>query len=154
MLLGRRLISPQMEQLMDAVERSPEYQGVIQDLFDQAYEHDSFRESFLEARDYLGLALAATWQRLSPQRLSYEDVFAALLDVDRELTGARFHEAIRTNFLWREIGMVRVGPRLAPPDQTSHAVSARTLRPGRQLGQARMTYRERWLLAREHCSRC
>lgn len=152
MLLGRKLISPEMEQLMDAVERSPEYQGVIQDLFDQAYDHDRFRGAFLEARDYLGVALAATWQRLSSSpRLSYEDVLVTLLDVDRDLTGARFHEAIRTNFRWREIGMVRVGPRVAPPDQTSHAVSARTLRPSHQPGETRMTYRERWLLARQHC---
>jgi hypothetical protein len=150
LLLGRRLISPQMEQLMDAVERAPEYQGVIQDLFDQAYDHDQFREAFLGARDYLGLALAATWQRLSPQRLSYQDVFAALLDVDRELSGARFHKAIRTNFLWREIGVARVGPRLAP-DRRSHAHSARTLRPDDQRGLARMPYREQWFLAREHC---
>ena len=36
-LLDRRLISPEVEDLADQVERVPEYQGLIQSLFDRAY---------------------------------------------------------------------------------------------------------------------
>ena len=36
-LLDRQLIGPQVEDLADQVERVPEYQGLIQSLFDRAY---------------------------------------------------------------------------------------------------------------------
>ena len=53
----------------------PEYEGLIQALFDKAYGRaDGFRAAFLEARDYMGRALAHTWRRLSPDYLNYEDV--------------------------------------------------------------------------------
>ena len=71
-----------------------------------------------------------------------------LLEVDLELTGGRYQHDIISNLQWREIGLVRVGPRLAPPDEYSHAFSARTATPADQVGLPRMSYRERWKVAR------
>jgi hypothetical protein len=56
---------------------------------------------------------------------------------------------IRSNFLWREIGLVRIGPRLTPPGPESHALSTRTLTPARRLAARRLSYRERLQIARQ-----
>ena len=149
LLVERRLISPEMEDLADQVERRPEYEGLIQSLFDQAYARDTaaFRSALLDARDCIGLYLALTWQRLSPHSLNYVDVAAVLLQVDRELSGGRFGRLMGRNFELRGIGLVTVGPRLTPPSAESHAFSARTLAPEMGVGMPVMAYRERWQLA-------
>ena len=148
-LLQRELISPAVEDLADQLERNPENAGVIQAFFDEAYprSHEGFKDALLEARDYLGLALAKTWDRLSPHHLKYDDVGLALLDVDQELSGARYRRLILNNFRWREIDSVIVGPRLTPPDSRSHAFSARTATPDDQ--PRRLSYRDRWLMTRQ-----
>ena len=52
-----------------------------------------------------------------------------MLAVDGALSGGRYRQEIFESFDWREIGRVRVGPRLQPPDETSHALpSARSCR--------------------------
>jgi hypothetical protein len=149
-LLARGLISPQVEDLADQVERLPQYEGLIQSLFDQAYPRDprGFKQALLEARDYLGAALAGTMQRLSPDYLNYDDVAAALLETDRQLSGGAFARLITRNFRLRGIGLVRVGPRLAPPDERSHAFSARALVPERGSPRVPSSYRERMAIAR------
>jgi hypothetical protein len=149
-LLARGLISPQVEDLADQVERLPEYEGLIQSLFDEAYPRDpqGFKEALLEARDYLGTALAGTMQRLSPHYLNYDDVAEALLETDRHLSDSAFARLITRNFLRRGIGLVRVGPRLAPPDERSHAFSARALVPDRSIARPPSSYRERMAIAR------
>jgi hypothetical protein len=151
-LLERGLIKPEVEDLADQVQRVPEYEPLIQALFDEAYAVDpeGFREALLEARDYLGLALAETWRRLPAESLNYEDVAAILLGVERDLSGGRFARLMRENFLWREIGLVRVGPRLTPLGADSHAVSPRTVVPMPAPRSRRPSYRERWHLARQH----
>jgi hypothetical protein len=150
-LLERGLISPKVEDLADQVQYVPQYEPLIQALFDDAYAADpgGFREALLDARDDLGRALAQTWQRLRPHGPSYESVAAAMLDVDLELTGGRYQRLIRSNFLWREIGLVRVGPRLAPPGPGSHALSARTVTPASRPTARRLSYRERWQMERQ-----
>jgi hypothetical protein len=65
------------------------------------------------------------------------------------LTGGRYAAEIIANLQWREIGMVPVGPRLVAPAATaSHAFSTRTVLPGGQADLPRMSYRERWQVAR------
>ena len=80
----RGLISPEVEELADLVERGPSTSRVIQALFDEtsATTVSGFKEALLDARDQLGLALAETWRRLSPDYLNYDDVAAMLLGVD------------------------------------------------------------------------
>ncbi len=150
-LVERRLISRELEQLADQIDRLPEYEGLIQSLFDQAYTIGpaGFRAALLAARDTLGTYLAATLQRLTADRLSYLAVENALLEADLERSGGRFLEIIRDNFGWRDIGRVTVGPRLAPPGADSHAQSARTLSPAHAASLPLMSYREQWLVAHE-----
>jgi hypothetical protein len=149
-LLDRGLISPEVEDLFDQFERFPEYEGAIQSLFDEAYlgRREGFRAALVQARDYLGVALAETWKRLSPDHLRYEHVGEILLEVDHELSGGRYRQVILNSLLWREIGLVAVGPRLAPPGAESHAFSARTLVPEHRHRLPPLSYRERWQIAR------
>ena len=85
---------------------------------------------------------------MSPDFFGYDEVAAQLVAVDRALSGGRYRNEIVESFVWREIGAVRVGPRLSPPDKSSHAFSARTLVPEMTRGLPKMSYRERALLAR------
>ena len=88
LLLEEGLISSGVEDLADQVERVPEFENLIQSLFDRAYARNppGFRRALLDARDTLGTYLAATWQRLSPHHLTYADVAAAMIEVDHEQT--------------------------------------------------------------------
>ncbi len=148
-LLERGLISPEVEDLADQLQRKPEYDTAIQALFDEAYaqNRDGFKRALLEARDILGYLLAETWRRLSPDSLNYDDVAEALLAADRELNGGRYRRLIQTNLDWREIGSVTVGPRRAPPDEHSHAFSTRTAKPLRPKLGRKLSFRERWKIA-------
>lgn len=144
-LLDRGLIDPRVEDLSDQIEDSPDYEAIMQPLFDQAYEADpaGFKEALLDARDYMGVALARTWSRLSPHYLNYDDVGETLLEVDRELTGGRHQRIIVNDFRWRDIGLVSVGPRRSPPDESSHAFSDRTAVPGEGESRPARSYAER-----------
>jgi hypothetical protein len=150
LLVERRLITSEMEHLADVVERRPEYERLIQALFDQTFSAnpDGFRQALLDARDTTGVCLAAALTRLSPHHLNYHDVAAVLLEVDQDLNHGRYQRLIRRDFELRGIGRVAVGPRLTRPDASSHAFSSRTLLPeaGRHLPP--MAYRERWEVAR------
>lgn len=150
LLVERRLISPEMEHLADVIERQPEYEAMIQSLFDETFEANpaGFKEALLDARDQLGLYIAQALIRLSPHRLNYDDVAAVLLEVDEDASGGRYRRLIARNFDLRGIGSVQVGPRLKPPGAESHAFSARTLVPDVAARLPRMTYRERRQLAR------
>jgi len=149
-LVERGLIARDVADLTEQVKKRPEYAATIQTVFDAAYpgQREGFRAALIEARDYLGVALAETWKRLSPDFFDYEEVATLLLAVDGALSGGRYREEMTESFVWREIGRVKVGPRLSPPDKSSHAFSARTLVPEMRQGLPQMSYRERVLLAR------
>jgi hypothetical protein len=154
-LLARRLITPEVEDLADELERRPEYEGLLQALFDDSYatNAEGFKEALLEARDLMGIYLTNAWTRLSPDSLNYDDVGGALLEVDRDLTAGRYHRLIRRNFDLRDIGRVRVGPRLAPPTAASHAFSARTVLPEVRQFLPRMSYCEHRAVAAQRAAR-
>jgi hypothetical protein len=150
-LIRRGVISGEVEALMDQLEHRPELAEVIQAIFDPAYaaHADAFKLALLEARDQAGAILAELWRRLRPDYLHYVEVGELLVEVDRETTGGRHMADIIANFRWREIGMVAVGPRLrAAPVAASHTFSPRTVSPGDQAHMPRMSYRERWEVAR------
>ncbi len=149
-LLESGLISPRMEDLADRVEQQPEFAELIQRLFDEAYaeNHSGFKNALLATRDILGYYLAETWSRLSPHYLDYADVGATLLTVDAEATGGRYSRLIERNMGLRDIGLVRVGPRLAPPAPGSHMFSARTLAPHPATARPKLPYRARMAIAR------
>jgi len=148
-LIERGLIGQDIADLNDVVRNRPEFAADIQPIFDAAYpdRRDEFRAALIDARDYTGMALAETWKRLSPHFLDYDTIATTLFAVDFELTGGRYHRAMFESFDWREIGRVKVGPRLAPPGKASHAFSARTLVPENGLQLPKMTYREQVLIA-------
>lgn len=149
-LLDRGLISAEVEDLADRLEYRPEYEALIQSLFDDAYRRnpDGFKTALLETRDTMGLLLAGAWSRLSPDFLGYDDVGDALLEQDRAMTGGRYQTQILNNFRWREIGVVDVGPRLSPPNEDSHMHSARTLAPEPRVRPSGRSYFERRIAAR------
>jgi len=130
-LVARSLISPEVEDLADRVEKHPGHDALIQALFDDAYGRcpEGFADALLEARDVMGLLLANTWRRLSPHSLNYDDVRDALIAADRQVTGGRYARIIRVDSDWRDIGRARVGPRVGRPRRPSHARSNRTVTP-------------------------
>jgi hypothetical protein len=95
----------------------------------------------------MGFALAETWKRLSADYFTFLEVAEAMIETDVLMSGGRYRRAMVESFDWREIGRVRVGPRLAPPDGRSHSHSARTLVPGMRDYLPRMSYREQAMMA-------
>jgi hypothetical protein len=151
LLIERGLIDNALVRLVEEEHRLGENEARIQAGFDDAYANgpQGFRASLRDAREILGQYLAGAWQRLKADRFSYVIVADTLLDVDRELGGGRFQQAIESSFRWREFGVVAIGPRLPKPTQASHLHSARTVLPEHARWLPRMSYRERWALARE-----
>ena len=130
-LLDRGLVTEKAEDLADLLQRDEQAQHIIQAIFDQAYERDplGFKDALLDARDEAAIGLAATWQSLDADRLTYGAVGEALLRVDRDLNDGRYQRLIANNLNYRQIGEISAGPRLSPPDEESHIFSSRTLAP-------------------------
>jgi hypothetical protein len=148
MLVDRGLITRDVAELSREVRTSPDRAERIQPFFDDAYptNYDGFRGTLADARDYMGLALAQTWGRLSPDFFSYENVAAELMLTELALSGGRYQRAFAESFEWREIGRVSAGARLRPPNRNSHTFSPRTLVPTRDMCCPRMSYRERAMM--------
>jgi hypothetical protein len=81
----------------------------VQARFDSAYDQrpQAFHDALLAARDALGERLALTLGRLSRDLLTYRDVAATFLGVDRSLSGREYQQAIADSFAWRGIGVPR-----------------------------------------------
>ncbi len=130
-LLDAGLISQSLEDLSDRLEGDPDYEAVIQPMFDAAYAQNpgGFADALIASRDYMGFSMAALWERLSIETLDYADVYDTLIEVEHDMTGGRYARIIHTNMRRRGIGIVKAGPRLKPPDKKSHAFSHRTATP-------------------------
>lgn len=144
LLVERGLVPRALARLSDDIERHPEYDALIQPHFDALYPRHraEFRAALIEARDYMGVALAETWKRLPADFLGYDDVARTLMAVDRALTGGHHWPEMLSSFAWRGIGEVQIGPRLKEPDETSHAFSSRTVTP-ETVAHAAGSFRER-----------
>ena len=131
MLLDYGAITPEMEAMSDQLLATPDYAPVMQEMFDQAYAADpeAFKLALIDARDILGTYLADTWSQLTSKGLTFARVAEVFEAVDHAHTGGRFQSIIRGNFDMRDIGIVEVGPQLAPLGKDSHANSARTIVP-------------------------
>lgn len=118
-LVDQHLISEELRERSTNTPSGPEDLADIAQQFAQAYNgHEKdFKESLLKARDQLGDLLASTWGRLSPDFLTYHDVFAGLVAADRVIHGGRYQQIIRDCFAWRGIDLA--------PD--SRALQRRTL---------------------------
>lgn len=106
-LVRRGLITEDLAERSSQSPAGPQNLAGLQGEFDRAYRGRAceFKEALLDARDYLGRLLAATWSELSPDYLTYHDVLRAMLRADRELTGGAHQNTIRSCFAWREIAL-------------------------------------------------
>jgi hypothetical protein len=150
LLIERGLIDFELVRLVGEEHRLDENETEIQARFDSAYERGplGFREALCDAREWLGQYLAEAWQRLTAESFSYVRLANTMLEVDQDLSDGLFAEAIESSFRWREIGEVALGPRLPKATPGSHLRSARTVLPEHANWLPRMSYRERWALAR------
>jgi hypothetical protein len=149
LLVERGLIPREIAEATRRVRDEPEIATMVQPAFEAAFanQYEGLRAALIDARDYVGFALAQTWQRLKADDFSYVDVADTLIAMDQMMSGGRYRRAMVESFVWREIGRATVGPRLKPPGPHSHTYSVRTLVP--QFGQwsPKMTYRERAIAA-------
>jgi hypothetical protein len=150
LLIERGLIDFELMRLVGEEHRLGENEARIQAGFDSAYEVAplGFREALCDAREWLGQYLAEAWQRLTAERFSYVALANTMLEVDQDLGDGLFAEAIDSSFRWREIGEVALGPRMPKGTPGGHLHSARTVLPEHAARLPRMSYRERWVLAR------
>jgi len=148
-LVERGLISPEVEELAEVVEFGGQESRELQDAFDRAYadEHEGFAEALIDARDTVGTYLAETLWELDPDFLDYGDVAEAMLAVDERETGGRFADIIDRNFERRGIGIFHAGPRFEPKRQ-GRLPSRRAVVPSDRQRLPKMSYREKYLLAR------
>lgn len=120
-LARRGLIPPEMDP------RGWDRQGVEESLarFQNVHEgamamnRDAFVESLIEARDITGLALAVTWQRLSPANMSYAGFAETFLDVMADLGQGGNLSAFEENFLERGIPLRAAQPVEPPPPRSA-----------------------------------
>ena len=149
-LVERGVIPRWVAETTRFVRDEPARAAIVQPFFELAYErqYGALRAALADARDYMGVALAETWKRLTADNFTYLDVALAFHEVDTLLTGGRYRRAIIESFDWREVGRVTVGPRLKPPGPHSHAHSVRTVTPAVAELLPRKSYRERAIAAR------
>lgn len=79
----------------------------------------AFVAALIEARDITGLALALTWQRMSPANLSYARFAEAFQGVMADIGQRNNLPAFAENFLEREIGLRESVPREMPPPRSA-----------------------------------
>jgi hypothetical protein len=139
-----------LEDLADIMLNRPELEPELQAEFDVAYAQDpkAFAFALTETRDLIGEMLVLAWEGLSPDNLSYAKFADAMLAADEALTDGRLNEILLTNFWWRDIGMVRAGPRIGPITLPSHTCSSRSATPADRSIFGSMGFRERRLVAR------
>jgi hypothetical protein len=149
LLVERGLIPREIAEATRRVREEPEIATMVQPAFEAAFasQYDGLRAALADARDYVGFALAATWQQLKADNFSYVDVAETLIAIDQLMSGGRYRRAMVESFVWREIGRGTVGPRLKPPGPHSHTHSARTITPELAERLPKMTYRERAIAA-------
>ena len=145
LLVERGLIPLEIAEATRKVRDEPDRAEFVQPYFEAAYEgqYEAFRAVLVDARDYMGAALAETWKRLQADDFSYLDVALSLIEVDAAMSGGRFKRALVESFDWRDIGRATVGPRLKPPGPHSHTHSVRTITPDMVRDLPQMSYRER-----------
>ena len=100
--------------------------ALVQAQFDRAYagRHDAFKRVLLDARDYVGRLLAATWQTLSWD-VSFARVAAALLAADRRIARGAGQRIITESVLWRGIELPFAGGRESYRDRMARARAQR-----------------------------
>jgi hypothetical protein len=148
-LVDRGLIAQSVEELADEIEYHDDLESLIQPDFDAAYGDDpqGFRDAFAAARDEMGRLLAATWQRVVPEGFGYGEVAELMARAGERLPdGDQSRTIIRRNFSLRDIdaNLIPIDPEIKP----DHGSGSRVLRPKSLDRTVRLSYRERWGIAR------
>lgn len=129
-LARRGLVPPELDPRgwdRDGVERSlAEFQRVHESAV--ARNRGAFVDALIEARDVIGRALAMTWQRLSPENMSYAGFAEVFLDVMAELGQTANLPAFAENFLERDIALRAVPVQVPPPRSAPYLVRWKWLR--------------------------
>ncbi|MEQ9609131.1 MAG: hypothetical protein RLN99_15840 [Kiloniellaceae bacterium] len=91
---------------------------------------DAFIDALIEARDVIGRALAMTWQRLDPARVTFDGVAGAFMDAMAAIGQEHNLQAFSENFRERgiQIGAPTVTLAAPPPRTAPYAVRARWMR--------------------------
>ena len=104
-LMNRGLISAELDQLSRGpIETDPQLAELVQQEFNLAYkgQHDGFKKSLIDARDFLGQSLASSWGLLSPS-LSYFTTTQALLNTDIIAHNGKIQQKVIDVLQWRDI---------------------------------------------------
>ena len=77
----------------------------VQKEFEQQYrgKEEEFKKALLDARDYFGKLMAGAWSKTSAEGLRYWKVMKNMMDIDQQLSGGKYKQAIQSCFDWREI---------------------------------------------------
>lgn len=120
-----------LETLADQAERDPGLRPHVQAGFDRAFAErpEAFRTALLRARDLASGCIISVWREIDETRFEFGDVREIVTAHTWNWFGGRLRGAIERNFDYRQIGLVRPGPRRARPDKNSHLHSARMLTP-------------------------
>lgn len=113
-LVRRRLIGETLARASMRTLKQPALAPAIHAGFAKAYigAETEFKAALLAARDFVGYALARTWQSLTLRDVSFAQFAKCMLDADRQLSDSRHRRTILGSFRWRGIGEYRFGPRI------------------------------------------
>jgi hypothetical protein len=116
MLIEQGLLSSRLQYLAESLIEEVADLEDARDLFSSAYRghHADFKRVLEDARDWAGYALAATWPRLQPPAMTFDEVGRALIEVDREMSGGRFGDVIAVNFARRGVAIDDAPSRCSP----------------------------------------
>lgn len=102
-LVDKKLIARTLDDLADPGVIDEDTLKEIQDEFDSAYAAapDGFMSALEHARDIVGERLVKSWRRLDADELTLWNAAASLLTVDRQLSGEKYQNIIRSCLRWR-----------------------------------------------------
>jgi hypothetical protein len=99
------LFSPEIDHMIRSVGQADVNLAHLEEVVAVAFRQDppAFRRALLDARDHVGLCLAGTWQLLEAEDLDFDDVAAAFILADREVSGGRYRDLVTAGFAKRGI---------------------------------------------------
>ena len=104
-LVGFGLVSPDLASNLRRAAQENALENADDRALIDAYrrEPEGFRRALCDARDLVGLRLAATFHRLQADGFTFERVARSFLAVDFELTGRTNQALLADSFRWRQI---------------------------------------------------
>ncbi|TPE49914.1 hypothetical protein [Amaricoccus solimangrovi] len=125
------VIPPGLSRLAERAELAPGLRAEVSRRFARWYARrpEAFHDALVEAREIAAVMLIGLWEIADPRRFSFAALPGLLREVDRREFDGAIYPVVRGCFGRRGVGLVPPGPRLRPPDASSHMHSARTAMP-------------------------